>query len=190
MLCSLGPAKVLPLLQVFFSNMRIQYVAIYSSPAMRMPESFHKLFTSTRTAVYAPPRFFIYSSETSVVHRAHLFGPLLQADELPDVLGEDGGEEARSWVGEGLPRDEDSDLHTKRNSVGRDHFSLSSSAKGVFPKMDRRGLALLRNVVNSNDNSFTFMFWEPCFPRACEDISLEEVRVLRVGHLGPFGQRA
>lgn len=87
------------------------------------------------------------------------FAPLLQADELPDLLGEESGEEdRRSWVGEGLPRDEDSDLHKKRNPAGHDHFSLSSSAKGVFKKLDRPGLEYLQNVVNSNDNSFTFMF--------------------------------
>lgn len=119
------------------------------------------------------------------------FAPLLQADELPDLLGEESGEEdRRSWVGEGLPRDEDSDLHKKRNPAGHDHFSLSSSAKRVFPKLDRPGLEYLRNVVNSNDNSFTFMFWEQCFPKACEDIILEEVRVLRVGRFGPFGKKA
>ena len=138
--------------------------------------------------MYAPPWFLSTLLKHISFRPSCTLAPLLQPDELTDLLGEESGEEARrSWVSEGIPRDEDSDLHKKRNPAGHDHFSLSSSAKGVFPKLDRRGLAYLRNVVDSNDNSFTFMFWEQCFPKACEDIILEEVRALRVGHLGPSG---
>lgn len=66
----------------------------------------------------------------------------------------------------------------KRRQAEEDMFTLSPKAISLFPKLDKDGLEYLRDIVDGEDNSFTFKFWEQCFPETCQEIVLEGVRAI------------
>lgn len=64
----------------------------------------------------------------------------------------------------------------RKNPPADDTLSPSTLGDGRLPKLDKAGLAFVRDAIDGKGNSFTMAFLEQTIPKASEDAILEEVR--------------